>query len=75
MVQLSKQDVAYATPLAQYAIKQVRSGRRVGTKINIRDVSSRHAQAAKGITQKVHAKFGSSMVKQLDGREKSRNNG
>jgi len=49
LVQLGKEDVAYATPLAQYAIKQVRCGRRVGSKLNIRDVSSRHAQFAKGI--------------------------
>ena len=30
----------YPTPLAQYAIKQVRDGRRVGAKMNVRDVSS-----------------------------------
>jgi hypothetical protein len=57
LVQLGKQDVAYATPLAQYAIKQVRCGRRVGTKLNIRDVSSRHAQVAKGITLERLDKF------------------
>jgi hypothetical protein len=41
-------DVVYATPLAQYAIKQVRDGRRVGVKLNVRDVSSAYAQQAKG---------------------------
>ena len=40
LVELGKQDVAYATPLAQYAIRQVRSGRRVGSKLNQRDVMS-----------------------------------
>ena len=43
-------DVAYPTPLAQYAIRQVRTGRRVGTKLNVLDVSSRYCQRAKGFT-------------------------
>jgi DNA-binding NarL/FixJ family response regulator len=50
LVQLGKSDLAYATPLAQHAIRQVRSGRRVGSQCNVRDVSSRYAQLAKGIT-------------------------
>lgn len=40
LVELGKQDMAYATPLARYAIRQVRSGRRVGAKLNVRDVMS-----------------------------------
>ena len=40
LVKLGKQDVVYATPLAQYAIKQVRSGRRVGSKLHQCDVMS-----------------------------------
>ena len=40
-------DVVYPTPLAQYAIKQVRDGRRVGAKLNVRDVSSEYCQARK----------------------------
>ncbi|MCY2993236.1 MAG: hypothetical protein NTY19_35940 [Planctomycetota bacterium] len=43
-------DVVYPTPLAQYAIKQVRDGRRVGAKLNVRDVSSEYCQARKRIT-------------------------
>src|SRR5210317_1786561 len=43
-------DVAYATPLAQYAIRQIRDGRRVGSKLNVLDVSSQYAQRAKGFT-------------------------
>ena len=43
------EDIIYATPLAQYAIKQVRSGRRVGANLNVRDVSSRHCQVTKGV--------------------------
>ena len=33
-------DVVYPTPLVQYAIRQVRDGRRVGSKLNSKDVSS-----------------------------------
>ena len=40
-------DVAQATPLAQFAIKQVRDGRRVGAKLNVHDVSSSYAQRMK----------------------------
>jgi len=40
LVQLGKQDFAFATPLANYAVRQVLSGRRVGSKLNIRDVMS-----------------------------------
>jgi hypothetical protein len=44
------ESIIYATPLAQYAIKQVRDGRRVGAKLNVRDISSPYAQRAKGFT-------------------------
>jgi hypothetical protein len=40
LVERGKEDVAHPTPLAWYAIKQVRSGRRVGIKLNVRDVMS-----------------------------------
>ena len=43
-------DVVYPTPLAGYAIKQVRDGRRVGAKLNVRDVSSEYAQRLKRFT-------------------------
>ncbi len=42
-------NMAYASPLAQFAIKQIRSGRRVGSRLNVKDVSSVYAQRAKGI--------------------------
>lgn len=47
LAERGKVDLAYPTPLAQYAIRQVRAGRRVGTKLNVRDVSSRYAQRVK----------------------------
>ena len=40
-------DVVYPTPLAQYAIRQIRDGRRVGAKLNAHDVSSPYAQRIK----------------------------
>ena len=47
LVQRGLLEVVYPTPLAQYAIKQVRDGRRVGAKLNVRDVSSEYCQARK----------------------------
>ena len=38
-----KMNLAYATPLAQFAIRHVRSGRRMGSRRNNRDVTSRAA--------------------------------
>jgi hypothetical protein len=49
LVRLGKADVAYATPLAMFGVRQFRAGRRVGNKLNVRDVTSRHCQLAKGI--------------------------
>ena len=44
-----KADVAYAAPLAGYAIKQYRDGRRFAARLNVRDVSSTYAQKSKNI--------------------------
>jgi len=41
------EDVIYPTPLVQYAIRQVRGGRRVGGKLNANDVSSEYCQRRK----------------------------
>lgn len=40
--------IAYATVLAMYGIKQVKDGRRVGNKLNVREVLSPYAQKHKG---------------------------
>jgi hypothetical protein len=48
LVDRGAMDVAYPTPLAQYAIKQVRDGRRIGTRRNINDVSCPRAQRRHG---------------------------
>ena len=53
------QDVIYPTPLAQYAIKQVRDGRRVGASLNIKDVTSAYAQRRQGFTVRSLDRFDS----------------
>jgi hypothetical protein len=50
LVDRGKADLAYATPLAKFAIWQVTAGRQVGTKPNLRDVLSPQAHAAGEIT-------------------------
>jgi DNA-binding NarL/FixJ family response regulator len=55
LAEKGKQGVAYATPLARFAIKQVRAGRQVGGRLNVRDPLSKHAQLQKGIkVQRLH---------------------
>ena len=49
LVERDLEEIIYATPLAQYAIRQVRSGRRVGCKMNVNDVTSPYARCAKDI--------------------------
>lgn len=49
LVQQGKADVAFATPLADYAIKHVRGGRQVGTRMNVRDITSRYCQNQKHV--------------------------
>jgi hypothetical protein len=40
LAQLGKQEIAFAGPLARYAIARYHSGRRVGVRTNVRDVLS-----------------------------------
>jgi hypothetical protein len=49
LVHRGKAHVAFATPLANYAIRQVIAGRRVATKPSLRDVMSPQAHSADGI--------------------------
>jgi hypothetical protein len=49
LVDRGKADLAYPTPLAMYGVRQVKAGRRVGGRLNVRDVTSRHCQLAKGV--------------------------
>jgi hypothetical protein len=49
LVRRGKADVAYATPLANFAIRQVIAGRRVANKPRLRDVLSPQARSVDGI--------------------------
>jgi DNA-binding NarL/FixJ family response regulator len=49
LVELGKTDIAYATALARYGVKQTRDHRKVGGHLNIRDVLSKYCQNRKGL--------------------------
>ena len=48
LYELGKVELAYPTVLARYGIRQVNEGRRVGSKLNVKDVSSKYCQQKKG---------------------------
>jgi len=48
LVRRGKHDLAYPTPLAQYAIAQVRDGRRVGGRLNAQDIMAPAASRLHG---------------------------
>ncbi len=45
LAQQGRAHVGYATPLALFSIRQVRRGRRLGTRSNIKDISSEYARS------------------------------
>ena len=47
LVELDKPHLAYPTVLARYGIAQFRCGRRAGSRLNVRDISSPYAQRKK----------------------------
>ena len=49
LVELGRESLAFGTPLGTYAVRQVKSGRRVGGRLNVRDVTGRHCQVVKGV--------------------------
>jgi hypothetical protein len=49
LVQRSQEHKACAGALARYAVAQVRAGRRVGGRLNVRDVSSGYCRKRKGV--------------------------
>ena len=49
LAELGKLDLAYASVLAGYAVAQVNDGRKVGNKLNCRDVLSPYCQRLKGV--------------------------
>ena len=52
LVELGKQDVAYASPLARFAVARFRAGRRVGSKLGSSDIYSWLAQRRRGFCLK-----------------------
>ena len=49
LVELGKTDVAFPTALAKFGVRQTREGRKVGGKLNCRDVSSNYCQQKKDL--------------------------
>jgi DNA-directed RNA polymerase specialized sigma24 family protein len=49
LVERGKVHLAYATPLARYAVAHVRQGRRVGSRMNGCDVTSEYCRGRKGV--------------------------
>lgn len=48
LVERGMEEVIYATPLVQYAVRHVRSGRKVGGTLNKNGVASEYAQRSRG---------------------------
>ena len=59
LAELDKLDLAYPTVLARYAVAQVHDGRKVGCKLNVRDVLSPYCQRRKDVTVERLDKFDS----------------
>ena len=51
LAQRGREDLAYATPLARYAIRRVRSGRRIGGSLSNRDILSPRVIARQGLVR------------------------
>ena len=57
LFELNKTDLAYPTALTRFGIRQARQGRKVGGRLNIRDISSEHCQREKGLVVERLDKF------------------
>jgi hypothetical protein len=57
LVELNKTALAYPSVLARFGVAQTRDGRKVGGKLNSRDVSSEYCQRQKGVTVERLDKF------------------
>jgi hypothetical protein len=49
LVELNKTALAYPSALARFGVRQTKDGRKVGGRLNIRDVSSDYCQKRKGL--------------------------
>ena len=54
LVELGKPEMAYATVLAEYAVRHYRAGRCVGCRLNCRDVASPACQRRRGFAVESH---------------------
>ena len=54
LVELGKPELGYATPLAQFAVRQHRAGRSVGTPMNCQDVAAPACQRRHGFAIESH---------------------
>jgi len=59
LVECDKAELAYPTVLATYGVKQVLSGRRVGSRLNAKDASSLCCQQWKGVQMQQLRRFDS----------------
>jgi hypothetical protein len=50
LVELNKVESAYPSALARFGVAQTKDGRKVGGRLNVRDVSSPYCQREKGLT-------------------------
>ena len=57
LVELNKIELAYPSALARFGVAQTKDGRKVGGRLNVRDVSSPYCQREKGITVEHLDKF------------------
>jgi hypothetical protein len=55
LVERGKTDLAYPSPLAAYSCRQVAMGRRLGTPLNVNDITSEYCRRRKGVwVQSLH---------------------
>jgi hypothetical protein len=57
LVERNRTDLAYAGALARFGVRQTKEGRKVGGRLNVRDVSSAYCQREKGLTVERLDKF------------------
>jgi hypothetical protein len=57
LAELGKEDVAYPTPLVNYAAAMFGAGRRVGSRLNVRDVMSPQCQRKKSVVVETLSRF------------------
>jgi hypothetical protein len=57
LAELNKLDLAYPSVLARFGVAQVNDGRKLGCRLNVRDVSSAYCQRTKGVVMERLDKF------------------